>query len=245
MRYFLFVLFLLNSISWAEHVTPSSVPNDPSKQRPVAEPVRSAPQPMTMEEAMGKGISNLLLDPKTHELLSPTGKPFKISVLTEEQVNQIFSEMAEQKHIPFCYPEDGCYARAHEMTRLMEKKGIIAGKVFLEGDLRVETKNSPKGFVEWWYHVAPLVAVRKGDETEMMVIDPSLAIKPVSLEAWEKLQTSHSSGKRDKLYQTQRFTYLPSDKKSQYSSYQDEDIKDTQTTMQRFRKVLSERIEKK
>ena len=162
MRHLLLVIWVLGTVALAEHVEPSrQTPMESQKPRPVTESNKQVPKPMTMEEALAKGNTHLLVDPKTHELLSPTGKPFKISVLTEETAEKIFKEMAEQKHIPFCYPEDGCYARAHEMTRLMEKKGVIAGKVFIEGDLKVETTNSPKGYVEWWYHVAPLVAIKK------------------------------------------------------------------------------------
>lgn len=64
-----------------------------------------------------------------------------ISVVSEEAAQQLFKEAAAKTHIPFKYPEDGCYARAHEMAILLEHKCIKTGKVFIEGDLRVETKN--------------------------------------------------------------------------------------------------------
>ena len=246
MRYLFLVIWVLGSVAFAEHVDPSRQ-TQPSSQnsRPVAESNKQVPKPMTMEEALSKGNSNLLVDPKTHELLSPTGTPFKISLLTEEAAQKLFKEMAEQKHIPFCYPEDGCYARAHEMTRLMEKHGVIAGKVFLEGDLKVDTENSPKGYVEWWYHVAPLVAIKKEKTIEMWVIDPSLMKKAAPVDEWVKLQTSHPAGKKEDLYHTQRFVYTPSRKNQQLSEYKKEDIEDTQSTLESYLNIQKERMIKK
>lgn len=245
-RHLLLVIWVLGTVALAEHVEPSGqTPMESQKPRPVTESNKQVPKPMTMEEALAKGNTHLLVDPKTHELLSPTGKPFKISVLTEETAEKIFKEMAEQKHIPFCYPEDGCYARAHEMTRLMEKKGVIAGKVFIEGDLKVETTNSPKGYVEWWYHVAPLVAIKKENKIEMFVIDPSLTKKPISVEDWVKLQISHPAGKKDELYHTERFIYTPSKKSGQLTDYQKQDLADTQTTLQTYLEAQKARLNKK
>ena len=93
---------------------------------------------------------------------SPTGSEFNVSVVSEKFAQELFQEMVNQAHIPFAYLEDGCYARAHEVSRLLVKKSVITGKVFVEGDLRVKTKNSHKGYIEWWYHVAPTLIVDKG-----------------------------------------------------------------------------------
>lgn len=246
MRNLFLLVLLVSTTLFAEHIESTKDRNtDLKSARPVAVEPPQTSKPMTMEEALRQDTKNLLVDPETHELISPTGKPFKISLLTEEQASQIFKAMAEQEGIPFCYPEDGCYARAHKMTQLLDKKGVIAGKVFLEGDLKVETKNSPKGFVEWWYHVAPLVAVKQGKRVEMFVIDPSLGKGPLKLDDWVNLQTSHQGGKKDSLYHTERFNYTPSNKNQQRKDYDKDDKEDTQRTLERYLKIQKERSTKK
>jgi len=246
MRYVLLLLWVVSTSLLAEHSNVTKPRNpDPKTGRPIAFEITQASKPMTMDEALGQDSKNLVVDPETHELKSPTGKAFKISRLTEEQAFQLFKEMAEQKDIPFCYPEDGCYARAHKMTQLLEKKGVIAAKVFLVGDLKVETKNSPKGFVEWWYHVAPLIAVEKEKKIEMFVLDPSLGKGPMKLDDWVNLQISHPGGKKDSLYYTPRFNYTPSNKDQQRKEYDKDDKEDTQRTLEQYLRIQKERSTKK
>lgn len=54
----------------------------------------------------------------------------------------------------------------------------------------VETPNHPGGFVNWRYHVAPVVRVAQfrlwflAWNVSLMVIDPSLFDKPVSIREW-------------------------------------------------------------
>lgn len=216
------------------------------KPRPVSEGETSCPtKPMTLIQKIKSSDNNVVVDPESHDLLSPTGKSFKISILTSKQAEDIFKEMAALKYIPFCYPEDGCYARAHEMTLLMQKNGIISGKLFLEGDLKVETKNSPKGYVEWWYHVAPLVAVKKGDKIMLTVIDPSIASGPLSVEEWVAKQTYHPEGKTEALYKTPRFNYNPSDKMKDLDNYRVEDLDDTHQTLQSYLILQKQRNQQK
>ncbi len=240
MQYLILLFLGLSSILFSESQQP---PTDPvGKARPASEKEASLLQtPMTLQEAMKSSDTNLLVEAETHDLLSPSGKSFKISILTPKQAEDIFREMAEQKNIPFCYPEDGCYARAHEMTRLMEKKGIISGKIFLEGDLKVETKNTPKGYVEWWFHVVPLVAVKKGDKIVLSVIDPSIASSPLIIEDWVAKQTSHPKGKAEALYRTERFNYLPSDKMQKLDNYRVKDIEHTTQTLNSYLVLQKER----
>ena len=240
MQYLILLFLGLSSILFSESQQP---PTDPvGKARPASEKEASLLQtPMTLQEAMKSSDTNLLVEAETHDLLSPSGKSFKISLLTPKQAEDIFREMAEQKNIPFCYPEDGCYARAHEMTRLMEKKGIISGKIFLEGDLKVETKNTPKGYVEWWFHVVPLVAVKKGDKIVLSVIDPSIASSPLTIEEWVAKQTSHPKGKAEALYKTERFNYLPWDKMQKLDNYRVKDIEHTTQTLNSYLVLQKER----
>jgi hypothetical protein len=80
------------------------------------------------------------------------------------------------------YPDDGCYARA-----ALARKNLLnwnfpeTKKLFVFGNLAVQTNNSPDGSVSWWYHVVPVVAV--GDQA--YVLDPAIEPKrPLTLVEW-------------------------------------------------------------
>lgn len=104
--------------------------------------------------------------------------------------------------IPFQYVIDGCYARAHQMRRIITTKyRYCCEKVFsfaTEGNDTLAVKADKWGgcCVQWWYHVAPLVRVRikvrpyppyikKALTFDLaMVIDPGMFDKPVLLSTW-------------------------------------------------------------
>ncbi len=99
--------------------------------------------------------------------------------------------------IPFLYPDDGCWGRAHEMCRLMLAMGRSPRKVWIfespGNTLHVDTKNNPYCFVEWWYHVAPTLCVRSWRlwwplATTRMVMDPSMFTTPVPVATWHAAQ---------------------------------------------------------
>lgn len=92
--------------------------------------------------------------------------------------------------IPFLYPDDGCWARAHEMCRLIRNQGLTPKKVWIQGRLYVSTKNNPLCGVWWGWHVAPTLCVRGPQlfQTQEMVIDPSLFNSPVTKATWKSLQ---------------------------------------------------------
>jgi hypothetical protein len=92
--------------------------------------------------------------------------------------------------IPFLYPDNGCWARAHEMCRLMLNMGLKPKKVWIHGSLYVATKNSPVCEIWWGWHVAPTLCVRgpKLFQHQRKVIDPSLFATPVSKADWKAKQ---------------------------------------------------------
>jgi hypothetical protein len=98
--------------------------------------------------------------------------------------------------IPFMYPDDGCWGRAHEMCRLIRAMGASPTKVWIQrvvpGYLHVNTKNNPNCFVEWGWHVAPTICVRRWwwFVTARKVIDPSMFITPVSKATWKAAQNN-------------------------------------------------------
>lgn len=90
--------------------------------------------------------------------------------------------------IAFLYPEDGCWARASEMCRLMIAEGEQPSKVWLRGWLHTLTRNSPNCYVNWGYHVAPVLDVSVGGSTQTYVVDPSLFDDVVPLATWISVQ---------------------------------------------------------
>jgi hypothetical protein len=90
--------------------------------------------------------------------------------------------------IPFLYPDDGCWARAHEMCRLMIADGSQPEKVWIQGNLNVNSHNKPNCLVQWGWHVAPTLQVDISGSPQTYVIDPSLFNEPVPLATWKSVQ---------------------------------------------------------
>jgi hypothetical protein len=86
--------------------------------------------------------------------------------------------------IPFNYPDDGCWGRAHEMCRLMIAAGVTPNKVWIFGNLRAASQNNPNCQVLWGWHVAPTLNVNG----QTYVIDPSLFNGPVTQATWASVQ---------------------------------------------------------
>ncbi|MDD4974156.1 MAG: protein-glutamine glutaminase family protein [Bacteriovorax sp.] len=158
-----------------------------------------------------------------------------LSVLSEVEANNTFSELAARQDIPYGYAMDGCYARAHKMVRILEDKGIIAGKAFLEGDLYVDTKF---GEVGWGYNVAPVIMVKKDNTIAPYVFDPSLFSKPVPFDEWKAKITSKSKSKLTREYFTNRFAYDPEDRTKSLTDYVDENIDDMEITNRNTGRLL-------
>ena len=123
------------------------------------------------------------------------------SVVSEAQAAQLFNDMAATSCnpaaiaapcIPFLYANDGCYARAHEMIRLMRLQSIEGEKIWIfassDSNLKPATANSPACGVSWWYHVAPTLQVNTSSGIEKRVIDPSLMSGPATSDAWRTRQ---------------------------------------------------------
>jgi len=88
--------------------------------------------------------------------------------------------------VPFLYPDDGCWARAHEMCRLMQDMKLSPRKVWIQGRLTAATHNHPDCRVPWTWHVAPTLAVRwLWLFRRTSIIDPALFTEPVSRTVWK------------------------------------------------------------
>ncbi len=179
--------------------------------------------------------------PRTATIEDNNGVLIQISVLSEQRIQEYFNLMKSQPHIPFSYPEDGCYARAQEMSLILEQYGVVTGKVFLQGDLRVETNNSPKGYVEWWYHVAPIVLVDTGGQVEKYVLDPSLFDRAVPLEVWTNAQISHNPDQQSEVYITKRFNFTIGDKRHNLDDYGIQELRIGSAVLQNYMRIINKR----
>ena len=96
--------------------------------------------------------------------------------------------------IPFLYPDDGCWARAHEMCRLMIADGAQPAKIWICGSLHVISANSPQlpwraaCHVDWGWHVAPTLQVSTSNGVETWAVDPSLFAQAVPQATWVGVQ---------------------------------------------------------
>lgn len=158
--------------------------------------------------------------------------------VTRDVAARLFLEMADatftteqgtEAPIPFHYPVDGCYARAHHMAPLLTEKGYASEKVFAvskvpaslggsRGGLRVPTQyagDAPQGqqpAVEWWYHVAPIIKVREDDGKLVdVVLDPSTATGPITIDEWTKNMRPGATFTRKTLDEVDRMVYEEGD----------------------------------
>jgi hypothetical protein len=138
--------------------------------------------------------------PGSAEQTAPPASP--ASDPTPQQAQQLFDLVngkiccpgsASAPCIPFLYPDDGCWARAHEMCRLIIAAGVQPAKVWIYGNLNAATHNNPACHVNWGWHVAPTLPVNVGGSMETWVIDPSLFNGPVRQDMWGSVQGDPSA----------------------------------------------------
>ena len=130
--------------------------------------------------------------------MAPEASPTQsASVVTLAQARQMFDLASghtccpaapSSTCIPFAYPDDGCWGRAHEMCRLFIAAGIQPDKVWIYGNLHVVSQNKPDCNVYWGWHVAPTLQVNTGGIIQTYVIDPSLFPEPVPRATWASVQ---------------------------------------------------------
>ncbi|MCC7442581.1 MAG: hypothetical protein IT285_13165 [Bdellovibrionales bacterium] len=167
------------------------------------------------------------------------------STISSTEAARMWELLASSEHIPFRYPDDGCYARAHEMSRILELNGIYSRKVFILGDLRADTPYAPGGSVDWRFHVAPVVNVLKPDGGSVeMVFDPSIMTGPVPFEEWRARMTSAPcpqstveeamSTRSCNHYFTERFAYMDGLPDANATAWQPSDLSSSDATLREY-----------
>lgn len=94
--------------------------------------------------------------------------------------------------ITFQYCEDGCYARAQVMCRILnnryhygtQKVFSFANDAAGVDELCVQAQKWGGCCVNWWYHVAPLLTIQTTTGPKAYVFDPAMFDQPVLLSTW-------------------------------------------------------------
>lgn len=189
LRSFVMALMVFGSVSWAQGIHPAASAHREPGASYLAYKARatlmaqgqqpSTATPVDEAKAYGPNKSNL---------------PAATAWATESDMTRAFEKFRDYRFLErdsrpgflrrssWLYPDDGCFARAAlAILNLGKWSYAVPKKVFVFGDLLVNTKNAPGGSVSWWYHVAPLVEVN-GDK---YVLDPAIEPKnPLRLEDW-------------------------------------------------------------
>jgi hypothetical protein len=149
-----------------------------------------------------KGLDELSLDAYSSNL-SVKNSAVAVDKLDEDQVGEFgditllqtaFARLRDYQFIEsvthpefrrrstWLYPDDGCFARADlAVQNLANWNYPGVGKVFVFGELTVETENSPTGEVSWWFHVAPVTKIKD----QLYVLDPAVEpAEPLELADW-------------------------------------------------------------
>lgn len=118
----------------------------------------------------------------------PGENPALFGAIEQQKAFTLFSMFRHQEELALDSINDGCYARCHLMSLRLKQMGIEVRRAWAfsapRTQLHAKTTRSSSGFVEWDWHVAPLVPVTIGEKLHWLVFDPCLCTRPVSLDAW-------------------------------------------------------------
>jgi hypothetical protein len=175
------------------------------------------------------------------------------TILSRDEANKVFSQLSHIQTIPFDYVEEGCPARAMAMSRVLDEEGITSARVFANAPyhfkvswtlqskrvsddlIRVDTKKSKKGYVEWVFHTAIVVYVDDGKTIIPMVLDPSLFDRPVSVENWKGIMKTTKPNDIE-IHFHKRFDYFQDRNFDDFhaNNYSPDDLADAAWKLQKF-----------
>ena len=186
----------------------------------------------SLQAALADGIERLVTDTRDdHEIIDvrkleenpgespdpeppppPTDPP-----VSETRAGELFTNMKNRscsscdpsidlpgaECIPFLYPDDGCWIRAHIMCHLMRDGGPDLTtnppedpeKIWIDFPFGtyVPTHNHPDCQVRWGWHVAPTLQVIQPGGNETWVVDPSVSPGPEFKNDWRNRQYPSAS----------------------------------------------------
>lgn len=171
--------------------------------------------------------------------------PVPISVIDSVDANRLFKKFTADREIPFRYPVDGCYARAMAMAQIADKESIVVGKVFAEGMLQAKTNLPQFPLVRWSWHVATVVYVKdRSEKKQLMVLDPSLFSRPVTVEEWKNkmLDTTNGYPARASVYFGARFQYGHKRLETVKKEYKESDLDHKARTFAKYIDLQDRRV---
>lgn len=136
-----------------------------------------------------------------------------INSISEAKAKELFAKLANKSCelgasqvgcVPYMYPTDGCWGRAHSMYMDIKAKRHDCQKIWTYKSLSAATANSPRCRVWWGWHVAVTLKVTGVGK---VVLDPSLFDDICSVKEWLKIQRGRSSDTyftRGRVYQRSR-----------------------------------------
>lgn len=127
----------------------------------------------------------------------PVSPPRLIEIFNDMSSESCIACNPSSNCIPFLYPNDGCWIRAHLMAYKMRgySPSEDPEKIYIQGSLDPFAPNSPDCGTAWgWgWHIAPTLMVSLPTGNEKRVIDPSLASGPISEANWVTLNNPSST----------------------------------------------------
>lgn len=145
---------------------------------------------------------------KFTQTITENETPLKPIIENEEKLNELITKIKNEACsftkaypcIPFNYPVDGCYARAHKMRQILAQNGYDCQKIFIYGDLnaRYDAITPERGgcCVAWSYHTSVLVKFKDDNQqVTQRIIDLSFSEKALLVETWKGLSLNDSCGK--------------------------------------------------
>lgn len=173
--------------------------------------------------------------PRYQKVKDQVGEEIDISVISEDKAKALFARI-KQEQLGLRNPAV-CAQRAHLISWILEREGVISGKLFVKpgwfGSLVPNIPGNENGSMRWNYHVAPFIYVEKNGKIEQWVIDPYLFDKPVPRAQWEAVLSSHPKSSFGKTQTTRRFIYRPSHVHDSPTGYLSSELMETRDILSR------------
>jgi hypothetical protein len=133
------------------------------------------------ESAPGPAPASVVIGIKAVEQLLPTTPGKAADVFAQLAQRSCDPEQPAAGCIPFQFVGDGCWMRAHQMCGFLGAQGIAAGKIWIYGDLHIQTRFTKTCDQDWNFHVAAFTRTTDG---RVLVHDPSICRNAVSVDDW-------------------------------------------------------------
>jgi hypothetical protein len=105
--------------------------------------------------------------------------------VVQSKFDEAYAVVQKVDYLPFNYKVDGCYARALYMSMELAVNKMESDSVFAFAQ---QGTVLTVGQIQWGYHVAPMLEVGDSQNNLVhMIIDPSLAKKPLSQDEWVQI----------------------------------------------------------